>query len=37
MVGVGVWRAAAGYTGDPQWATLARIVSVAALLVLSIT
>ena len=37
VVGVGVWRAAARYTGDPQVATLARIASIAGLVVLSIT
>jgi hypothetical protein len=36
IAGVGVWRAAARYTGDPQWAGLARIVSIAALVVLSL-
>jgi hypothetical protein len=36
VAGVGVWRAAARYTGDPQWAMLARIVSIAGLVVLSV-
>lgn len=37
VAGVGVWRAAARYSGDPQWAMLARIASFAGLLVLSLT
>lgn len=37
VAGVGVWRAAARYTGDPQWAMLARIASLVGLLGLSVT
>jgi hypothetical protein len=37
VVAVGVWRAAARYTGDPQWATLARIASLAGFVLLSLT
>jgi hypothetical protein len=37
VAGVGVWRAAACYNGDPKWAALARVVSVAGLTVLSLT
>ena len=36
VVGIGIWRAAARYTGNPQWATLARIASLAGLIVLSV-
>jgi hypothetical protein len=37
LVTVGVWRSAARYEGDRRWADLARIVTVAAMLVLSLT
>lgn len=37
VAAVGVWRAAARYPGDAQWATLARIASLAILFVLSLT
>jgi hypothetical protein len=37
LVAVGVWRSAARYEGDRRWADLARIVTVAAMLVLSLT
>jgi hypothetical protein len=36
VAGVGVWRAAGRYAGNPQWATLARIASTAGLVVLSL-
>jgi hypothetical protein len=37
VVAVGVWRSAGRYTGDPGWAAAARIVTVAGMIVLSIT
>jgi hypothetical protein len=37
IVGVGVWRSAANYLGNPHWSTLARMASVTLLLVLSLT
>ena len=37
LVTVGVWRSAARYEGDRRWADLARIVTLAAMVVLSIT
>ncbi len=36
LVTVGVWRSAARHEGDRRWADLARIVTVAAMLVLSV-
>jgi hypothetical protein len=37
MVSVGVWRSAARYQGDRRWAGLARIVTVAGMILLSLT
>ena len=37
VVVVGVWRAAARYDGEQRWADLARIVTVAGMVVLSVT
>lgn len=37
VVTVGVWRSAGRYEGDRRWADLARIVTVAAMTVLSLT
>ena len=37
VVGVGVWRAAARYDGEQRWADLARIVTIAGMVVLSVT
>ena len=34
---VGVWRSAAHYDGDPRWATIARIVTVVMMVLLSLT
>jgi len=34
---VGVWRSAARYDGDPRWATIARIVTVVMMVLLSLT
>jgi hypothetical protein len=36
-VAVGVWRSAGRYQGDRRWADLARVVTVAAMVLLSIT
>lgn len=37
FVTIGVWRAAARYTGDPKWAALARGVTLAGMIVMSLT
>ena len=37
LVTVGVWRAAARYTGERQWAELARIATVVGMALLSVT
>jgi hypothetical protein len=37
IVAVGVWRSAARYEGERRWADLARIVTVAGMILLSIT
>ena len=37
IVAVGVWRSAARYKGDRHWAELARVVTVAGMIVLSVT
>lgn len=37
VVAVGVWRSAARYQGDRHWADLARIVTVAGMVLLSVT
>ena len=37
VVVVGVWRAAPRYDGEQRWADLARIVTVAGMVVLSVT
>ncbi len=37
FVTVGVWRSAGRYQGDRRWADLARIVTVAAMTILSLT
>ena len=37
VVTVGVWRSAGRYEGDRRWADLARIVTVAAMTILSLT
>jgi hypothetical protein len=37
IVVVGVWRSAARYEGERRWADLARIVTVAGIILLSIT
>jgi hypothetical protein len=37
LVTVGVWRSAARYPGDRRWADLARIVTVVAMVLLSLT
>ncbi|MDA0661351.1 MAG: hypothetical protein O3B08_00750 [Proteobacteria bacterium] len=36
-VAVGVWRSAARYDGERRWADLARIVTVAGMILLSVT
>ncbi len=37
VVTVGVWRSAGRYAGDRRWADLARIVTVSAMTILSLT
>ena len=37
IVSVGVWRSAERYQGDRQWADLARVVTIAGMVVLSVT
>lgn len=37
IVTVGVWRSAARYDGERRWADLARIVTVAGMILLSVT
>ena len=37
VVTVGVWRSAGRYQGDRRWADIARVVTVAGMVVLSIT
>jgi len=37
IVSLGVWRSAAHYSGDPRWADLARIATVAGMALLSVT
>lgn len=37
LVTVGVWRSAARYPGDRRWADLARIVTVAGMVLFSVT
>jgi len=37
LVSVGVWRSAERYSGDRQWADLARIVTVIGMVLLSVT
>ncbi len=37
IAAVGVWRTAEHYTGDQRWANLARIITVAGMVLLSVT
>lgn len=37
LVTVGVWRSAERYTGERRWADLARIVTIADMILLSVT
>ncbi len=37
LVAVGVWRSAERYTGERRWADLARIVTIAGMILLSVT
>jgi len=37
LVTVGVWRSAERYTGERKWADLARIVTIAGMILLSVT
>ena len=37
LVTVGVWRSAEHYTGERKWADLARIVTIAGMILLSVT
>jgi hypothetical protein len=37
LVTVGVWRSAERYTGERRWADLARIVTIAGMILLSVT
>ena len=37
LVTVGVWRSAERYTGERKWADLARIVTIADMILLSVT
>tara|TARA_B110000263_G_C14840426_1_gene299493 strand:+ start:246 stop:422 length:177 start_codon:yes stop_codon:yes gene_type:complete len=37
LITVGVWRSAERYTGERKWADLARIVTIADMILLSVT